>query len=38
MKVHVQEMLDGHAAGVEAFPADTGPLGNQTLEPTSRTA
>lgn len=30
----VQEMLDGHRAGVEAFPAETEALGNQPLEPT----
>jgi FtsP/CotA-like multicopper oxidase with cupredoxin domain len=29
----VQEMLDGHRAGVEAFPAETEALGNQPLEP-----
>jgi FtsP/CotA-like multicopper oxidase with cupredoxin domain len=29
----VQEMLDGHKAGVEAFPAETEALGNQPLEP-----
>lgn len=29
-----QEMLDGHRAGVEAFPAETQALGNQPLEPT----
>jgi len=29
-----QEMLDGHRAGVEAFPAETEGLGNQPLEPT----
>jgi FtsP/CotA-like multicopper oxidase with cupredoxin domain len=30
----VQEMLDGHRAGVEAFPAETEAQGNQPLEPT----
>jgi FtsP/CotA-like multicopper oxidase with cupredoxin domain len=30
----VQEMLDGHREGVEAFPAETEALGNQLLEPT----
>ncbi len=30
----VQEMLEGHAAGVAAFPAETEALGNQPLEPT----
>ncbi|MGZ5291388.1 MAG: multicopper oxidase domain-containing protein [Actinomycetota bacterium] len=29
----VQEMLDGHQEGVEAFPAETEALGNQPLEP-----
>lgn len=29
----VQDMLDGHRAGVEAFPAETQGLGNQPLEP-----
>jgi len=29
----VQEMLDGHRAGVEAFPAETEAQGNQPLEP-----
>ena len=29
-----QEMLDGHRAGVEAFPAETEGLGNQQLAPT----
>lgn len=29
----IQEMLDGHRAGVEAFPAETEALGNQPLEP-----
>jgi manganese oxidase len=29
-----QEMLDGHRAGVEAFPAETEAQGNQVLEPT----
>ncbi len=29
----VQDMLDGHRAGVEAFPAETEGLGNQPLEP-----
>ena len=28
-----QEMLDGHRAGVEAFPAETEGRGNQPLEP-----
>ncbi|HEX6330735.1 MAG TPA: multicopper oxidase domain-containing protein [Actinomycetota bacterium] len=32
--VSVQEMLDGHREGVEAFPAETEALGNQLLEPT----
>ena len=32
--VSVQDMLDGHAAGVAAFPAETEALGNQPLEPT----
>jgi FtsP/CotA-like multicopper oxidase with cupredoxin domain len=31
--VSVQEMLDGHEAGVLAFPAETEALGNQPLEP-----
>ena len=31
--VSVQEMLDGHEAGVLAFPAETEALGNQLLEP-----
>jgi FtsP/CotA-like multicopper oxidase with cupredoxin domain len=30
----VQEMLDGHREGVEAYPAATEGLGNQPLEPT----
>ncbi len=30
----VQQMLDGHKAGVEAFPAKTQGTGNQPLEPT----
>jgi FtsP/CotA-like multicopper oxidase with cupredoxin domain len=30
----VQEMLDGHRAGIEAFPAETEGQGNQLLEPT----
>ncbi|HEU4354270.1 MAG TPA: multicopper oxidase domain-containing protein [Actinomycetota bacterium] len=30
----VQDMLEGHRAGVEAFPAKTEALGNQPLEPT----
>ncbi|HSD48212.1 MAG TPA: multicopper oxidase domain-containing protein [Actinomycetota bacterium] len=30
----VQEMLEGHRAGVEAFPAETEAQGNQPLEPT----
>jgi manganese oxidase len=29
----VQDMLDGHRAGVEAFPAETEGAGNQPLEP-----
>jgi FtsP/CotA-like multicopper oxidase with cupredoxin domain len=29
----LQEMLDGHAEGVAAFPAETEALGNQPLEP-----
>lgn len=29
----VQEMLEGHAVGVQAFPAETQALGNQILEP-----
>lgn len=32
--VSVQEMLDGHEAGVAAFPAETEAQGNQPLEPT----
>jgi FtsP/CotA-like multicopper oxidase with cupredoxin domain len=32
--VSVQEMLDGHEAGVLAFPAETEAQGNQPLEPT----
>jgi len=32
--VSIQDMLDGHAAGVAAFPAETEALGNQPLEPT----
>ena len=32
--VSVQDMLEGHAAGVKAFPAETEALGNQPLEPT----
>ncbi len=32
--VSVQDMLDGHAAGVAAFPAKTEAQGNQPLEPT----
>ncbi|HSJ50264.1 MAG TPA: multicopper oxidase domain-containing protein, partial [Actinomycetota bacterium] len=32
--ITVQEMLDGHREGVEAFPAETEALGNQPLEPT----
>lgn len=32
--VSVQEMLEGHRAGVEAFPAETEAFGNQPLEPT----
>jgi FtsP/CotA-like multicopper oxidase with cupredoxin domain len=31
--VSVQEMLDGHEAGVAAFPAETEAQGNQPLEP-----
>jgi len=31
--VSVQEMLDGHEAGVLAFPAETEAVGNQPLEP-----
>jgi FtsP/CotA-like multicopper oxidase with cupredoxin domain len=31
--VTLQEMLDGHAAGVAAFPAETEAMGNQPLEP-----
>jgi len=31
--VTVQEMLEGHEAGVKAFPAETQALGNQPLEP-----
>ncbi|HET9723280.1 MAG TPA: multicopper oxidase domain-containing protein [Actinomycetota bacterium] len=30
----VQEMLEGHRAGVEAFPAETEGQGNQSLDPT----
>ena len=30
----VQEMLEGHRAGVEAFPAETDGQGNEPLEPT----
>ncbi|OFW78618.1 MAG: hypothetical protein A2Z48_07255 [Actinobacteria bacterium RBG_19FT_COMBO_70_19] len=30
----VQDMLEGHAAGVNAFPAETEALGNQPLQPT----
>ena len=33
-EMSVQEMLDGHRASVEAFPAETEALGNQPLEPT----
>jgi FtsP/CotA-like multicopper oxidase with cupredoxin domain len=29
----VQEMLDGHREGVEAYPAETEAMGNQVLEP-----
>lgn len=32
--VSMQDMLDGHAAGVAAFPAETEAQGNQPLEPT----
>lgn len=32
--VSVQDMLEGHAAGVNAFPAETEALGNEPLEPT----
>jgi FtsP/CotA-like multicopper oxidase with cupredoxin domain len=32
--VSIQEMLDGHREGVEAYPAETEALGNQPLEPT----
>jgi FtsP/CotA-like multicopper oxidase with cupredoxin domain len=32
--VTIQEMLEGHEAGVKAFPAETEALGNQPLEPT----
>lgn len=31
--VSIQDMLSGHQAGVEAFPAETEGLGNQPLEP-----
>jgi FtsP/CotA-like multicopper oxidase with cupredoxin domain/plastocyanin len=32
--VSLQQMLDGHREGVEAFPAETEALGNQPLDPT----
>lgn len=32
--VSIQDMLDGHEAGVKAFPAETEAQGNQPLEPT----
>ena len=32
--ISVQDMLEGHAAGVNAFPAETEALGNQPLQPT----
>jgi FtsP/CotA-like multicopper oxidase with cupredoxin domain len=31
--ISVQDMLEGHAAGVKSFPAETEALGNQPLEP-----